>query len=355
MRRILGAAAAWAALLYAPALPDAAAQSAPSPTPAVAMWGPDGYGPMARVGNTLYVGGAFDYVGPPTGSFAIVDAADATRINTVARLPYATLAVVADGNGGWFALTFTANSSLRTPVHILPSGAVDPNWTAAGATNGYIEWIAVDGARLFIGGSFGAVGGATRLGIAALDAATGALTPSTSALPARNVNYMFADSGVVYVFGSPTGSVALDGATGAVVPFAQQNVAIAAAAGNRLYGWGSCQPGVQLLHACAYDRAGVALSTWMAPTLVGRLGPGGIAADTNHVFGLTDQGSSQIAALDASTGALVPWTPVIGTGVQARSLPPRRAAWRCAATSPVSAAIPSRHETRSSDSPRPRA
>ena len=53
MRRILGSAAALAALLCAPAIPDAAAQSAPAPTPAVTMWGPNESGAMARVGKSV--------------------------------------------------------------------------------------------------------------------------------------------------------------------------------------------------------------------------------------------------------------------------------------------------------------
>src|SRR5262249_37048478 len=56
---------------------------------------------VAAADTTIYLGGQFTAVGPPTGGGAAIDAAGA------ARAPYAHVrgavhAVVADGAGGWF-------------------------------------------------------------------------------------------------------------------------------------------------------------------------------------------------------------------------------------------------------------
>ena len=317
MRRILGPAAALVALLCASVVPEAAAQSAPSATPAVPMWAPNDVGPMARVGNTLYVGGGFNYVGPPTGDFAIVDAADATQINTAARLLESTMSVVSDGAGGWFTLAYTvANNPIVR--HILPSGAVDSAWTAPVATGGSIELLVRDGAHLFIAGHFTQVGATARLGIAALDTATGALRPWNAALDAPSVQGVFADSGVLHIFGgfrtaggaASTGGAALDVATGVALPSVTPRGA-EAASGNRLYARSGCSPIDFRTYVCAYDRAGVTLPTWVPPPLGGTEIVHAVVADASHVFALTSNGlnASQIHAYDPLTGAaLTSWT-----------------------------------------------
>ena len=325
MRRILGAAAAWAALLCAPALPDAAAQSAPSANPAVPMWGPNEPAVMTRVGNTLYIGGAFDYIGPPTGTFGIVDATDATQWNTTARLLPSTQAVVADGMGGWFALPAEA-SLFGTPAggatavtHILPSG-IDHNWTPPPVSGGTIIQIAVDGSRLYLAGNFTAVGGVRRSGLAALDTATGALLPFVTVLSAPTVlPSLIANGGVVYLAGASTstGFAVLDGATGAAVPFATPLGGVAgsirAASGARVYAGGVCAPQVATPTVCAYDRAGVPLPTWTPPVSVLTLSDLTVTATTVYVRSGT--GAAELRAFDAATGAVVPtWTMPSFTG-----------------------------------------
>ena len=95
------------ALIAATVVPVARAQAPFEDTP-IPMWVPDGniggiVNAAVKVGDTLVIGGQFDYVGPPTGPFAIVDGADATNFNTSAGLIGYVDKVVSDGAGGWFA------------------------------------------------------------------------------------------------------------------------------------------------------------------------------------------------------------------------------------------------------------
>src|SRR4051812_21340252 len=58
---------------------------------------------LARAGDTVYLGGAFDYVGPQTGSGVLLDATSGER--SAAAFPTFTgeiRAVAADGLGGWY-------------------------------------------------------------------------------------------------------------------------------------------------------------------------------------------------------------------------------------------------------------
>ena len=59
------------------------AQTVPERTPIAGAWGPNGVvNDSVVVGDTLFIGGGFDYVGPPTGPFATVDGDDGRNIET---------------------------------------------------------------------------------------------------------------------------------------------------------------------------------------------------------------------------------------------------------------------------------
>ena len=79
-----------------------------------------------KVGNTLVVGGSFNYVGPPTGPFAIADGANATNFNTAAGLTGIVTEVVSDGASGWFAVEGVPGSSDSGKlVHVAADGRRD--------------------------------------------------------------------------------------------------------------------------------------------------------------------------------------------------------------------------------------
>src|SRR6185503_20568494 len=57
---------------------------------------------MAKSGNTLYIGGNFSQVGPPTGSGVPVDPATGLPSGNFPRVTGTVHAVVPDGSGGWY-------------------------------------------------------------------------------------------------------------------------------------------------------------------------------------------------------------------------------------------------------------
>ena len=145
VRRLLVA----AALAVATVVPAAYAQAPLEDTP-IPMWVPDGaVADVVKVGTTLVVGGRFEYVGPPTGPFAIVDTADAISFSAGAGFTGSVHKVIADGSGGWFALQdpLAVGGPGGALVHINSGGGRDPNFVAP-PTGG--RAIAVEAGRLFV-------------------------------------------------------------------------------------------------------------------------------------------------------------------------------------------------------------
>lgn len=295
------------------------AQSTPGPR--VSTWTPNGVvSTLAIDGNTLYVGGTFDYVGPLTGGFGVVDAADATGINTDAQVMGGAAAIAADGSGGWFVLTGAGMTTLQSILHVLPSGQRDPAWSPASVTGG-ASGLAFAGGRVYVWGFVSAVNGASRTGIAALDGATGAVLPwngevnHTSREPA--VLEAAFEGGRAYVGGFFTtiggearaGFAVLDATTGAVLPATLPDdpapglVAIAAS-GNRVYVSGFFAAGNPTLRA--YDADLVPLPGWTpVPTF------GEVLATPTAVFHATWSGTTtRVSALEPATGVALPFAPV---------------------------------------------
>ena len=156
-----------------------------------------GTGTMPRVnaiesqGNTLYVGGDFNFFGPRTGQFASVSTARdgtygkiATNLDEVAGNAGApdpnagVRAITSDGNGGWFLggdFKYVGGHPRARLAHILPSGAVDPTWDPQ--IDGSVYALARSGDDLYVGGAFATVNGAAHSKIAKLSASTGAVNP----------------------------------------------------------------------------------------------------------------------------------------------------------------------------------
>jgi chitodextrinase len=182
--------------LAALALP-AAALAIPS-NQANTSWGVNGrVRAIVQVGDTVYVGGAFTQAaenggaGPAT---AVRNNLAAFSATTGALLPWDpnasaevdALAVSADGTrvfaGGTFASVGGATHTRLAAIDAA-TGAVDPTWTASASST--VRALAVSGNRLFVGGSFGTLNGSGRTYIGALAADTGALTtwkPSANAM-----------------------------------------------------------------------------------------------------------------------------------------------------------------------------
>lgn len=144
----------------------------------------------AVLGNTLYLGGDFSYLGPVTGHGAAIDASTGEvdlglpRINAAGDAvpddnPNATVeAAVSDGSGGWFVgglFDRVGGVGRNNLVHIKADHTVDAAWNPA--PNGAVQGLAASGSTLYVAGEFTSIGGEQRNRIAALDVATGVATP----------------------------------------------------------------------------------------------------------------------------------------------------------------------------------
>jgi len=315
-------------MLWAGRVCVAIALSAPSGTLAQPLpetipldsWGPAGrVEAVARHGNTLYVGGAFSYVGPGTGPFAafVVDAPSAVAasgfggsVDTVAALPA----------GGWIiGGQIRRGSDTLSIARLDADGRIDTGFFVD--VFGSLRSLATDGTRLFIGGTLFTVNGMPRTAVAAVDPVTGTLLPWNVTVANSNgtpeVTRLLVHQGVLYAIGRFTalngvprsGFAAIDAATGAllstVLPELTTVDAIAAS-GDRLYAAG---------RLANFQSAGVAISIatglrlpWAIPDAL--LPVSGLVASPTRVYVST---FASLRALDPESGATI-GPPLIANG-----------------------------------------
>lgn len=133
---------------------------------------------IAFDGGTFYVGGDFTTVGTSSGSLVQLDLTTGSVRRPFAGADGRITALVADGAGGWFAAgTFaTVGRQPRASlVRLLPDGTLDASWeldpTLAGLA---IDALCLHQGSLFVGGRFAVPGTADRFAATAVDPATGA-------------------------------------------------------------------------------------------------------------------------------------------------------------------------------------
>ena len=174
---------------------------------------------------------------PTTGEVVaglpLVELSDASAVRGVG-------VALADGTGGVFLggeIRAAGGAPRSGLVHVLADGAVDPAFapdpTLASGGPGRVDGLVLSDSVLFVMGSFATIAGAARDGFAALDARTGAALPfaptvagADSAAYAAITSAVLRD-GVVLVAGAfvtidgveRLGMAALDWATGAVLPW----------------------------------------------------------------------------------------------------------------------------------------
>ncbi|PJZ57446.1 hypothetical protein CH367_08800 [Leptospira barantonii] len=126
-------------------------------------------------GKTLYIGGFFDYVGPETGHFAVVN----TDGNVLPEFPYIEgqiEAIVSDGKGGWFVGGYLEKvNGVNRPglIHINPDNSWDEKWDAQMPSGSGIKSMVVYQSNLYVGGSFFSIGGMNVRNLAKLDLTMG--------------------------------------------------------------------------------------------------------------------------------------------------------------------------------------
>jgi hypothetical protein len=131
---------------------------------------------IVQVGNRVYLGGLFSWVGPITGSGVPVNSTTGTRIVPApARFVGSVKAARPDGSGGWFVggdFTQVAGQARNRLARISSTGTLT-SWNPG--ANGTVNAIAVSGGVVYLGGSFSSVGGQSRSNLAAITTA-GVLT-----------------------------------------------------------------------------------------------------------------------------------------------------------------------------------
>ncbi len=286
----------------------------------------------------LYLGGAFDYVGPATGAGIALDAGGAGVADTdFPRVNGPVHAVVADG-GGWFIggeFSRVGDQARANLARIDASGAVTA-W--APETDGAVRALALAGGVLYVGGEFTQVGAAGRSRIAALDAAGGTVTAWNPAADAA-VSTLLVDGAVVYaggefrqIGGAARDRIAALDATGGTAtawnPSADGAVRTLALAGATVYAGGEFRQigGAARDRIAALDATGGTATAWN-PSANGAVRALQLDGTRLYVGGeftaMGGLGRNRLAALDtAVTGAITDpvWDPGAGGMVETLAL-----------------------------------
>lgn len=314
-----------------------------------ATWVTDGaVRAVVPIGGRVYIAGRFTYVGPLTGSGAPLSRATGLPLSGFAGVDDEVDTAVADGAGGYYiggGFTGVGGVARSGVAHLYADGTVDRTWTPPEIT-GSVAALAVSGSTVYVGGNFTSIGGEPRHGFAALDARTGALTgwnPEAQLVLASGTpdgGALAVSGDTVYLGGSfnriagqeRDGLAAVDASTGAARPWNPGTVELRpgvsggfvssiAVAGPMVYVGGSFTGigGQARNDIAAIDASSGAVSSWNpnaeAESRYGTTFVRAVAVlgSTVYVGGqfttIGGQQRSDIAALDAASGVATPWNP----------------------------------------------
>ncbi|GAA1247747.1 hypothetical protein [Oryzihumus leptocrescens] len=287
------------------ALPVAALASPPNltynplPTSRSTWWGTNGrVTDIVPAGGRVYIAGGFDYVGPSTGYGVGVDSTG-KRLGGAPLVDGVVNAAVPDGSGGWFiGGSFSHVGGVYRPsaAQVTASGTVT-GWNPK--PKGTVYALALTPTSVVLGGEFTQVGstpvGATRLG--AVDRSGGAAVAGWSASANATVRDLVSSGGSVFVGGD----------------FSTINAASRSHLAKLSASTGALDPTFG--------------STASAPVLALAVSPDGTRVYGGGSFtaagdGSTSTARNRLAAWDATTGALAPWSPSADNTVEALSVDP---------------------------------
>ncbi len=303
----------------------------PSDEPLQQFWRTDGSVQAVLVTNGVtYLGGAFTYVGPDSGSAGVIDLTTAQARRGFPKIDGTVFAATPDGFGGWFiggSFTNVGNLVRTNLAHINADNSVDPLWIAH--LNGVCQTMILAGGQLYIGGGFTRVGALTRNRIAAVNSVTAAVASwNPNAGNVVNTLILDASATTLYVGGNFTtiGSsnrtriAALNLATGFATswdPVANSLVTSIAIVGNTVYAGGNfttigTQPRNRIAALDATAANGLA-SAWNPNILGGGVSNLVVSGSVAYVAGsfTTVAGISRngLAAIDVVTALPTVWNP----------------------------------------------
>jgi outer membrane protein assembly factor BamB len=164
---------------------------------------------IARAGDRIVVGGNFTHIGARTGPLARIDATDGALRARLPAVAGVVDAMASDGAGGVYiggGFEEVGGVPRRGLAHVLASGAVDPRFRADvhSSSSVYpVSALAYDQGRLYVGGKFDNLSGASRVDLGAVDGTTGAAVPGFDApIVGGGVESLAVGAGRLYVGGS---------------------------------------------------------------------------------------------------------------------------------------------------------
>jgi hypothetical protein len=284
---------------------------------------------VVRDGGTLYIGGTFTHVGPPSGGGVALDAATGAPPGTYPKVAGRIYAVISDGAGGWYiGGLFTGVGGLpRSNIAHLSSDMTVSSWNP-GADKEVLA-LARIGSTLYAGGSFTTIAGQPRSKIAALDGTSAHLLPWN---PGANgdVRAIAIKGAIVYVGGdfdslggqprNRVGAVLSDGTLTGWKPNASDPVYALATAPNRVYAAGSFLTiGGQTRHYIAALNTSNGAALGWNPNADSEVRTMAVSGNLVYAGGFFTAigGASRgyIAALDSTTGEATSWDPDANTFV----------------------------------------
>jgi hypothetical protein len=139
---------------------------------------------VVRDEKRFYIGGDFTYIGPNTGSLAVLNLTNGKALANLPRVNGTIRALATDEAGGIIMggnFTKVDGVARNRLARLLPDFKLDSTWNPG--ANGEVFALLRMGGRLFVGGAFTEVGGARRNKIAALDARTATPLPWNPDVP----------------------------------------------------------------------------------------------------------------------------------------------------------------------------
>ena len=314
----------------------------------VSAWDPAPDGPvqaLVRIGGTLYAGGLFGRIGGSLRSqIAALDIATGASTSWDPGADGAVYTLAVSGNtiyaGGGFA---HIGGQARGHLAALDATTGLPAAWNPNALPDYSQvlCVAVTAGRVYASGSFSAIGGQLRNGLAAVDPATGMATAwdPNPGPPFTNIYAMVPAGNTVYVGGSfatiggadRASLAALDVSTGNATawdPGTDGTVSALALVGGTLYAGGAFAHagGQERLRAAAIDTASGAATAWRPDLDPVDATVRTLAFDGTRLFAggtFTSAGGAvrhHVAAIDVRTGHPTGWDPDAADVVDALAL-----------------------------------
>lgn len=131
-------------------------------------------------GATVYIGGAFNLVGPRTGSFVAINRSNGQIAGNFPRVDGEVYVSIPDGAGGLYIgghFSRVGDVSRRSLAHVFANGAVDPDFNPNLFVTSSVSAIVKIDNTLYLGGNIFMIDKQRRNNLAAINAKTGRVLP----------------------------------------------------------------------------------------------------------------------------------------------------------------------------------